>query len=90
VDKVSPPRHDVMGHGWVPTNKPIESCSNNDKDRSKLLMNCYFLPELPAPDAKFYCSECMCGKDEAKKGAERDGEYGPEYLEARSVLYVCI
>ena len=81
MDKISPPRHDRMGHGWVRTNKPVEPRSNNDKDRSKLLMNCRFLPELPAPDAKFYGSEYIDGKDKAKNGAKRDREYGPEYLE---------
>ena len=82
MDKVSPPRHDCMGQGWVRANKPVESCSNNDKDRSKLLMDRRFIPELPAPDAKFYDGEYRRGKDEAKKGAKRDGEHGPEYLEA--------
>jgi hypothetical protein len=71
-----------MGHRWVRTNKPIEPCSDNDKDGSKLLMDRHLFPELPAPDAKFYGSEYRCGKDGAKNRAKRNGEYGPEYLEA--------
>jgi hypothetical protein len=81
MDKISPPRHDCMGHRWVRTNKSIEPCSNNDKDGSKLLMDRCLFPKLPAPDAEFYGSEYRCGKDEAKNRAKRDGEYGPEYLE---------
>lgn len=80
MDKVSPSRHDGMGHGRVRTNKPIESCSNNDKDGTKLLVNCCFLPELPAPDAKFHDSKYRFGEDKAKNGAKRDAEYGPERL----------
>ena len=69
-----------MGHGWVCTNKPVESRSNNYKDGSELPMNRRFAPELPAPNTKFYGSEYRDGKDEAKNRAERDGEYRPEYL----------
>jgi len=80
MNKVSPSRHDGMGHGRVRTNKPIESCSDNDKDGTKLLMDRCFLPELPAPDAKLYGSKYRFWKDRAKDGAKRDAEYGPECL----------
>lgn len=80
MDKVSPSRHDGMGHGRVRTNKPIESCSNNDKDGSQLLMDRCFLPEFPAPYAKFHGSEYRFGEDRAKSGAQRDAEYRPQRL----------
>ena len=80
MNKVSPSRHDGMGHGRVRTNKPIESCSNHDKDRPQLLVDCCFFPEFPAPDAKLNGSKYRFGEDRAKHGAKRDAEYGPERL----------